>query len=502
MQIHWPSIFEGIVLGVVISLLFGLLPLVQVRHISPLNTLRVVQNERQGFDALRILVFGLIGGFIFIFAFRQMESASNALAFCIFLAISMGLLAGLGKIVMIATRRYFPVHWNFEWRQALANLYRPNNQTLILLISIGLGTALITTLFITRSLLLNQVNIAQEGEKPNMVIFDVQSPQKEALAQLTEENGLPVIQEVPIVSMRLEAINGVSRETLMADTSKGGPSRWAMNRESRVTYRDHLIDSETIIKGEWIPTYDPTKELIPVSLATNYADEGGLNVQVGDELEYNVQGAILKTYVASIREVDWGRIQTNFGLVFPKGVLEKAPQFHVLITKTQSQEQAITYQRAVVQAFPNVSVIDLGLILKTVDDLLAKVSFVITFMALFSILTGFMVLIGSVLLSKFQRIRESVLLRTLGAQKKQIFRITGLEYAFLGSLAAFTGILLSIPSSWLMAKYQLEVPFQVNWWPVLICLVLIPLIAVLIGLFNIRSIVDRSPLEVLRAEIN
>ncbi|RME09291.1 MAG: FtsX-like permease family protein, partial [Bacteroidetes bacterium] len=185
----------------------------------------------------------------------------------------------------------------------------------------------------------------------------------------------------------------------------------------------------------------------------------------------------------------------------PKGVLEQAPQFFVVVSRVDSEEQSARYQQALVKNFPNVSVIDLTQILRSVETVLNKVSFVIRFMALFSILTGLVVLISSVVLSKFQRVKESVLLRTLGAQRSQILWINALEYFLLGTLATFTGIGLSIAGSWAFARFILDIPFTPNLWPAVAVFFSITLLTVLIGMLNSREVVSKPPLEVLRQEI-
>lgn len=202
-----------------------------------------------------------------------------------------------------------------------------------------------------------------------------------------------------------------------------------------------------------------------------------------------------------MREVDWNRIQTNFLVVFPKGVLEQAPQFHVMMTHVPSVESSAAFQRAVVSKFPNVSIIDLGLILSVLDEILTKVGFVIRFIAAFSIITGLVVLISSVLISKYQRMQESVLLRTLGASRKQIFAITALEYFFLGALAAATGIILSLAGSWALAHYTFDTKFSPQPIPILIVFGLVCLLTVIIGLMNSRVVLQKSPLEILRQEV-
>jgi putative ABC transport system permease protein len=159
------------------------------------------------------------------------------------------------------------------------------------------------------------------------------------------------------------------------------------------------------------------------------------------------------------------------------------------------------YQQAVVKTFPNISMIDLGLVLSVLDEILDKMGFVIRFMAAFSIITGLIVLIASVLISKYQRIRESVLLRTMGASRKQILVITALEYFFLGALAAGAGIVLALVASWGLARFVFETTFSPEILPVLMLFLLITSLTVLIGLFNSRGVLNRPPLEVLRSEI-
>jgi putative ABC transport system permease protein len=204
--------------------------------------------------------------------------------------------------------------------------------------------------------------------------------------------------------------------------------------------------------------------------------------------------------VGSLREIDWRRVQTNFVVLFPKGVLERAPQFHVLVTRIDETLQAARYQQAVVENFPNVSVIDLELILKTVEDVLGKVAFVIQFMAFFSIGTGIIVMISSIILSKFQRIQENVLLRTLGASKRQLWTITIAEYCFLGGLGAISGIILASLFCTLLGVFLFEFTFIPNLFQIGIVFFSVTGMSILIGLFNSRGVVRQSPMEVLRRE--
>jgi putative ABC transport system permease protein len=181
-------------------------------------------------------------------------------------------------------------------------------------------------------------------------------------------------------------------------------------------------------------------------------------------------------------------------------VLEQAPQFQVVLTRTPNTAALAAVQQQLVQQFPNVSAIDLGLILTTLNDIVGKISFVIRFMAGFSILTGLLVLSSAVVISRYQRVRESVLLRTLGASRRQILRITLVEYGLLGLLAALAGIGLAVLAAWALAVWVFEVGFGAAVLPLLGLAALVTALTAAIGVFNSREVLRRSPLEVLRAE--
>jgi len=496
--ISWPAIGQGIGIGFIISILFAMPPLVGIRKISPLNVLRNT-NESGTLekDPVTWIVYILIILFIFGFSFLQTGNWIQALSFTGGILGSFMILTAMALSLMWLVRRFFPSSWSYLWRQGLANLFRPNNQTVILIVSIGLGTLFICTLFFTQTILLNRVKLSSSGNKPNIVLFDIQSKQKDAVVALARQQGLPVNETVPIVNMRLESVNGRNGSSAKNDTLKD-QSRRIFGREYRVTFRDSLTASEKLVQGKWTGSYRDPSQLIPISIEEGFAKRN--NIILGDTLLFNVQGAMMQTVVGSMREVNWAEVQTNFLVVFPTGVLEEAPQFHVVLTHVSSPEMSAKFQTALVRQFPNVSIIDLALVLKVIDELFTKIGFVIRFMAGFSILTGLIVLISSVLISKYQRLQESVLLRTLGASRKQIFAITALEYFFLGAMAAATGIILALISSYALARFTFETEFKPEILPILLLFLTVTGLTVFIGLINSRGILSRSPLEVLRQD--
>ncbi|MGI4741225.1 MAG: ABC transporter permease [Janthinobacterium lividum] len=488
----------GLLTGVAMAVLFALLPLLSIRRVSPLRVLRASFDEDTTTpDPLRGLVLALIGLFVLGFSYAQTRDWKLALGFAAGLLAALGALAGLGLGLRYLLRRFFPTSWGYVGRQGLANLFRPQNQTLTLILSLGLGTFLLATLYLTQSVLLSRVQLAGGGQQPNLVLFDIQAEQEKGVEQLLTTQHLPILQRVPIVTMRLAGINGQTVTELKKDTANGIPP-WVLSREYRVTYRDTLSKTEKLTAGT--PPRPAVAGGLPrVSVDGSYFERAKL--KLGDTLTFNVQGAPITVVIGGTREVDWGRVQTNFLVVFPSGVLEQAPQFHVILTRTPSNAVLAAAQRGLVRDFPNVSAIDLGLILQTVDEILSKISFVIRFMAGFSILTGLLVLASSVLISRYQRTRESVLLRTLGASRSQILRITLLEYALLGFLAALAGVGLAALAAWALAYWVFETPFASSaLWPLPALVVLVAGLTALIGGLNSRSVLNQPPLALLRAE--
>lgn len=498
LQISPRAMLEGAVIGFVVTSLFSMIPLVSIRKVSPLRTLRAgIEDLSTDRDPLKWFLMILVVVFLFGFLFFLTEDLKAAGAFTLGILSGFVILYLVSLSIMWVLRKFVPRDWSFAFRQGLSNLYRPNNQTQTLIISIGLGTSILTILFVVQALLLSNVRSMDAGNQPNTILYGIETNQIDALSTLTDSFDLPIIQQVPIVTMRLAGWKGKTKAQWMADSTRTA-ERWAINREARVSYRDTLEMDEELLEGNLIP-YSQGKDSIYISLEEGFAE--ALDVQIGDELVWNVQGAMIKTYLGSLRKIQFRSMRTRFFILFPEGVLEKAPQFHVLVTKTPNNNILADYRKSVVRAFPNISVVDLGSILKTLNSILSKISYVIKFMAGFSILTGIIVLISSLYLSKFQRIKESVLLRTLGARSAQIFKIQAIEYLLLGTLSAATGIVLALIGSYLITRYQLELEYTIDWLPIIGIFVFIVSIVVIIGVLNSREVLQKSPLEVLRREL-
>lgn len=495
-SMSYQSMVLGVALGLVMSILFALYPLMKTLYVSPLQALRVVGDTRSRPKRATMAVGLGIVLFVLCFSYWLLGNFERSLAFVGGLLAVFLVLTAVARAFMALLKKFFPDSWGFIPRQSLKNLFRPQNQTLVLVLSIGIGTFLISTLYFTKDLLLEKASIEDSANSANMILMDVQSNQVSAISKTITDSGLPVIDQIPIVTMRVEKLNGKHVEEIRKDTTSQ-VGRWILNHEFRVTYRDTLIGSEKIIEGSWRGTASSNSD-IPISVSSDFARMA--RVSVGDPVAFNVQGRIMDTRVQSIREVDWSRLQPNFSVVFPKGVLENAPQFGVITTRTKTDVGSAKLQQQLVKQFPNVSILDLKRILSLLEEILGKISWVINFMAFFSIFVGIAVLMGAIYSSKHQRVKQGALLRTLGAKGHQILKLIAIEYAILGFLGAFMGVVLAVFGSSLLAWVLFDTAFAPSWIPFAIILPAITLLVFVLGVANSLGIVRNSPLSVLKKE--
>ncbi|HEX2227367.1 MAG TPA: FtsX-like permease family protein [Candidatus Binatia bacterium] len=491
------GIAAGMAVGLGTTLLFALIPLLPLRNISPLLALRASYETNRRRDPLSWVLYGVIAVAVTGFAVSTTASWISGLWFTAGVALAFGLLVVIAKGLAALLRKLVPGYLPFAWRQGLASLHRPNNQTAAIVLAVGLATFLLVTLYNVRHQLVQQVAERGGAGEANLVLFDVQQDQRQELRQLLSSMDIALQEQVPVVTMRLTSVKGRQVEELRADSAARIP-RWALRREYRSTYRADLAVTEKLIKGRWHAKVNGDAEPIPISLEHGIAET--LRVDIGDSLEFEVQGVSLRTQVANLREVDWQRVRPNFFVVFPEGVLEAAPQFYVIAARAEDAQQTAALQRSVAERYGNVSVIDITLILNTVNAVLGRVSYAIRFVAGFTILTGFAVLTAAILSSRGQRIKESILLRTLGAPRSQILTGVVAEYVFAGAVAALAGTALALAASWGLSLYFFKTIPQVTGVPLLVIPLVVTVVTVGAGVLGCWGLFRRPALDALRAE--
>ncbi len=510
------AVATGIGVGVWIAVAFALLPLLATRRISPLQALRRrvedLPGGRDGWTAAAVL---LLAASVVLLVVVQAGSLWLGLGFAAGIAATLGGLWATAWLAVRGVRRLRTAGLPYPARQGIANLHRPGNQTRVVVLALGFGVFLLATLYLVQDNLLRPLRPGSATTRANLVFFDVQEDQARGVDDALRAAGVEVLQRAPIVPMRIAEINGRPASRLLARPrqededgpprggreGEGAPESWAVRREYRSTFRDTVVASEKMLRGAfWEPgqAKADAQGAFPVSLEQGITKE--LGVDVGDRITWDVQGVRIRTRVTSVREVDWRRLEPNFFAVFPEEALRGAPQTWVLLAAAPAAATRARAQREVVSRWSNVAAVDLTEIQAAVDEVLGRVATVIRFLAAFSVATGFIVLLGAVLTSRLQRVRESVLLRTLGATRRQVAAIMLSEYVALGTLAGLVGIGLATGAGWALARWVFEMDFAVPVAPLLWLWVGVAALAAAVGLGASREVFRSTPLEMLREE--
>jgi putative ABC transport system permease protein len=501
--IDWISVAAGIGIGLLVAVLFALVPLLSIRGVSPLQALRVEYEPAQRrVDAYRVLALVALIVVLTGLCLWQADDYRAGLGFAGALAGGLFILWLVALTLTRLTRRMVGRGTRFWLRQGIANLYRPHNQTVSVTLSLGFGVFVIATMLSVQNNLLAWLNVETRGNAPNLIAFDIQADQQASVAAVFARHHAAATTFTPIVPAKITALNGITVDSVLSSSAARRVEPWALRREYRNTYRDTMVASEELVSGEW---FDGVRQgvgasgrqgAIPVSIEQDVARDLGL--KLGDRVSWDFQGVPVESRITSIRKVDWARFNTNFFVVFPSGTLDHAPQTFVALGSVTDAGERAALQRDLVAAHSNVSILDLATVRAALDSLLSKVTLAIRFMALFSIIAGVIVLIGAVATARFQRLRESALLKTLGATRRQITQVLVTEYAALGTLAGATGVLLGSIASWLLMRFFFRLDYHMPLGALLLLWVGVALLAVVVGWLNSRDVFRRPPLAVLR----
>ena len=494
------AIFLGLGVGATVALLFALRPLVALRHVSPLQTLRRDTDARAlGLDLrdpVRLILTGAITATVVGLAVTRSESLQAALWTTVAIAVAVAVLGATATLVSWLARKSLRARWPFVVRQGIANLYRPANQTGAVILALGFGVFLIATLYQVQSSLLRQVGKSAMATRANALFFDVQSDQVDGVLGMLRERGQTVIQSVPIIPMRMAAIDGVPVDTIIKQRNLRR-NFWVLRREYRSTYRDTLNAAEKLVRGRWFREGAVRDSIGEFSFDAELAKETGI-IHVGTVVTWDVQGVPVRARVTSLREVDWARFEPNFFAVFHPSTLRGAPRQYVIMAETTTPTVLAEIQRDLAQRYPNVSSLDLSLVQSTVRSILGRVATAVRFMAMLSLLLGIPVLFSAVAATRRDRIREGVLLKTLGATRSQVRAVMLSEYAVLGVLGTFAGFLLSFGAAWALSKFMFEIPFVPAVGPALLIALGMVALTVIIGLLAGRDVFRSTPVAALR----
>ncbi len=497
----WSAVVQGAAVGLLVSLLFSLVPLLEVRRIKPLLLLRGsegVAPARRRADWLQIAAAVFVTAALVGIAGWQAGSLAAGLlvsggfagtAFILYLA-GMALTR---SVQPLASARWFPL------RYAVLSLRRPGNQTRVILLAVGLGSFFVLGVRAVQSNLLSEFSIAIGRGGPDMFLIDIQQDQAGPVTAFLEQRGASP-RLIPVLRAR---VTGVWGRDVKLDNVDAVRRRGELGREFVITYRDHLQPNEKVIAGRfWAgqPPLPASAEELEVSVEEGIRERAGINV--GDLMRFDILGRVIQARVTSIREVNWQDSRNGgFIFVFRPGPLDRAPQTLIgTLRAPDSPADRARFQRDLIERFPNVSAIDVREVLSRVQTVIDNVTLAISIVGAIALTSGALILIGAVAMTKFQRVYEAAILRTLGASTRVLGAMLALEYTALGLLAGLVGAAAALALSWAVCRHL----FHITWRPAPGLLTAGALLtSVLVGLIGVLASADvlrKKPLATLRAE--
>ena len=492
--VTWSVALQGITIGVLVSLLFSLVPLLDVRLVKPSLLLRD-ETRAPGRDPARIAAMIFVSAALIAVAAWQAASLRVGVVVCVgFAALAIVLLvAGRLLIKAVAPLANAP---SFPLRHAVLHLSRPGNQTRVILLAVGLGAFFIVGVRSLQASLLEEFSVQLGAESADMFLLDIQRSQVEGMRQFFADpaNGVGTSRLMPVLRAR---ITGVSGRVTTLETFEDVRARGSLAREYTITYRDHLEANERIIDGAFWTGPSPDPEVsIEKGLHTRFA------INVGDVIRFDILGRIVNARVSSVRDVDFKDARAGgFVFVFRPGSLEQAPQTYIAPLKGPDGVAArAKFQHDLVARFPNVSVIDFHEILATIRDVMSKVTLAITVVGGLVLFSGGLILIGAVAMTKFQRVYEAAVFKTLGARSGTIAKMLLLEYGVLGLLAGTVGSAGAVVLTWGVSRYALDIPWKVFPSEHLAGVGLTAVLVAAIGVLSSVDVLRNKPLATLRAE--
>ncbi|MEK6283657.1 MAG: FtsX-like permease family protein [Acidobacteriota bacterium] len=487
------TVIQGLLLGLLISFLFSALPLLRIRHIRPNMLLRNEDDPlKRKIDLMRwVTALLVIAGLVAVFSW-QAGSLKVGAFFLGGLAAAGGLLqlASLGLMWIVKRTRQIQ---SFPVRHAINSLHRPGNQTRVIIMAVGLGAFLVIAVQSLQRNLLLELDPANRGNLPNMYLIDIQKDQKAGIEKLIQDTTGERPELIPTVRARITAING--REIDLGSGEMRG-DRGRLGREYVVTYRPTLDANETIVAGKM---WDPTPVNEPeVSISEEMQGLQGLDV--GSAMTLDIVGRKLTARVTSVRRIDWRKSRTGFLILFRPNVLENAPTMYVGGLNGPADDLSRSrLQRAVVEKYPNVSIIDVAEVIQLVTRILGNVTLAVTFVGGFVFFSGTLILIGSIAMTQYQRAYEAALLKTLGATRKIVLTIVVAEYGLLGLIAGLIGSAAALGLSYSMARFLFEIPWSLEPSIIVAGIAGTVALVVVVGVLSSLQSLSRKPLGVLRA---
>ncbi|MFM2124497.1 MAG: hypothetical protein RL328_948 [Acidobacteriota bacterium] len=497
---HLDAAVQGITVGALTTLLFTLPPLLSIRKIRPgLILRRDMPEARQPWwqrvrQSPETAVVGglLLAGLTGIAAWLA-DSARVGGYFALGLAVALVLLGVVAWALLRAIRAFLkhpPFRLSAVTRQGLANLHRQGNQAQAILVAMSLGVMFTLSVYLIQKSVVDEIISTAPPGVPNLFLMGVTPDQVEPLkALIAQQKGVTAAAELgPSISAQLVSINSRT-DWAVPDT----PSQ-RFSRPRTVSWEDSLPKQLELERGQW---WNASTNEAVVSVSDNAARV--LELRLGSQLEFNITNRPVLAHVIAIHRQAGFRATPEADFIFNRATLADFPVIYSGGVRVEAS-QAGAIQRAVFKQFPTVTAVNIADVLEIVQQVIDQIALVIRFLSAFAILAGAIILAASVAGTRFRRVREVVILKTLGASRAHIGRIFSIEFLTLGAVAGAMGALLAGGFTNLVLTRLLDTEFRVNWTASLVCIALTALMANVAGWLASFRILGQKPLEILREE--
>jgi len=497
------SALQGLIVGLLIVLLFTVPPLLGIRHIRPALIFRremaaPALGVRQWWKQAASSVISALGILFFVglLAAWLSENAKTGIYFAIAMAAGLASLALVAWVLLRSLRwfsRHLPRSAGPVVRQGIANLYRPGNHAGAAVMALGVGVMFTVTIWIVqRGLLQDIVRTAPPG-MPNVYLLDVTAASRDAVFKLVSR--LPGVQGTPemvgAVSARIQSIDGVPFER---ENQRGVARRYS--REVTVSPAATKPAFTQVLAGRWWAA--GSRPAVPqLSVAETAAKL--LNLHVGSTVVWTTPQRTFTSKVAAIHSSESVRLTARIEFFLSPEALEGLPAIYYSgIRATAASVPAI--QKAIYDRFPTITVVNMADVLDTIQSIVDQISLVVRFISAFSILAGAIILASSVAGTRFRRIREVVILKTLGATRRRIAQIFSIEFLVIGTVAGLMGGLLAAAFAWVVLNRLLDANTGVDSLPMLVSITGTAMLAIATGWLASFRTLGQKPLEILRDE--
>ena len=477
------AVLFGIIMGIVVLFGFALPPLLRLKQVSPL---RILLRDLEPLPSSAWLVYGLALTLLSVLITQYTQDMHMTFSIIGTCALSLLIIAGLVYLILGASR-YLLSYVNLTWRFSLQGLAKNRQANIVQILAFSMTLLAIILSFTVRSDLINDWQKQLNDDAPNHFALNVFADQKDGLQLELKQQGIEVSQFYPVVRGRLVEINATPVQQIVTKESQG---ERAIHRDLSLTWAETMPKDNRIIAGQWQAQRKPGLVSIEQKLAKS------LTVKVGDMLTFSIGSQQIKVQVDSIRKVDWDTMKPNFYMMFSPSSIDQFAHTYITSFYLPAEKRDVLNQ--LLKNYPAMTVLDVDLLLQQINRILTQLTAAINYLLYFALLAGFIVLFSAVQSSLDSRIYSGVLMRTLGAKRSFLQKIQWIEFSVLGFIAGILAVLMAQLVIYALYHWVLKLDFTLNLALFFIIPIASALLIGLAGLWGTRSVVNQSPMQVLR----